>query len=185
MARFRFEDGSKYPARLYSVCRRPVENRDVGVIRLEFELFRWNDAGDAVKSTGKIACREIVASIFSRGMKDDGAKPYMEALAVKTNAITEWMKLDDQVRWVALEFGKRRDSDGRNSFRSITGLKTLPTRVSEYRRNDGKEWGTVQDAADLVGCSKSTVIRKLKTRLALSYGANLAYRTNARIARFV
>ena len=78
MARSAFLLGVKHPARLRAVRRKPLENKRTELLRLEFEIFRQIGA-DRLKSTGKIASRDIAIGRSTTAVVDPGVKRYAQS----------------------------------------------------------------------------------------------------------
>jgi len=106
MARYTFSTDFDYPARLHSVLNRPVENNGLFLLRLEFEVFqRFSE--NVIRSTGKVACRDLVVGKGLDATKDQGLWPYIQALGVPSpNNSQSWLNLHQARKptWVQIQF---------------------------------------------------------------------------------
>jgi len=179
VARYKFREGKTYAARLQGVHERPIENSDVSgfrLLRLEFEVFEQIETKSLLSSTGKIACRDIVVGPAVDPSRDSSVTAYAIALRVrKSSSVTEWLRIPGQHVWVTIVFGAK-GADLRNSFKAIFPFDARAWQVLPYDYNLDKEWVSVLEAADDLGCSESTIRRRVD-EFKLVWGAELARRT--------
>jgi hypothetical protein len=190
MSRNRFEPGRRYPARLFAVQRKPLENERYVLLRLEFELFseRRDErpvgtgkgevaAARELVSTGKIACRDIVLGPGVDPAADAGLAYYVAALGVKQpQQVESWLGLRRGDRWVEIVFGAVESADFRNPFASLAPFDPAGCRVTEYDYDLDREWVPPAQAARSLRTSEST-IRRLVARHEPEHGAQLVRRT--------
>ena len=81
------------------------------------------------------------------------------------------------VIWVTITFGKVGPFDLRNSFEAIFPLNVADWSVREYDYSLDKEWVTVSEAADDLGCSASKIRRALN-ELESEWGSQLVCRSD-------
>jgi len=176
MARYRFRENHEYAGRVHAVWRKPLENAGLSLIRLEFEIFTFGE-GNRLSSTGKIACRDIVVGKGIDLQRDTTAMPYLNALEVRRpESAASWLELNDRDVWVKIVFGPIGAEDERNAFRSIFPLDVRGYQIIEYDYDLDAGWVEVSVAADDLGCSESTVRRRV-ARAEAEFGERLVRRT--------
>ncbi len=179
MARYKFREGKTYAARLHGAHERPIENSDVSgvrLLRLEFEVFEQIPTKLLLSSTGKIACRDIVVGRAVDPSRDSSVAAYALALRVgKATSLTEWLNLSNKRVWVNIVFGAK-GADLRNTFEAIFPFDAQDWQVLPYDYNLDKEWVTVIEAADDLGCSESTMRRRVD-EFEVVWGPDLTKRT--------
>lgn len=179
MARYKFREGKSYAARLQGAHERPIENSDVSgvrLLRLEFEVFEQIPTKLLLSSTGKIACRDIVVGRAVDPSRDSSVAAYALALRVrKPSSLKEWLNLSGKPAWVNIVFGAK-GADLRNSFEAIFPFDAQDWQVLPYDYNLDKEWVTVLEAADDLGCSESTM-RRRADEFEIDWGPELTKRT--------
>ncbi len=173
MARYQFTAGRQFPARLYAIHQRPLENQRLMMLRLEFELFS-EVPGRALESTGKIACRDLVVGTGVDPSADRALKPLVVALGIqRPEHPNSWLNIEPHTRWVVIEFGPVADAvDQRNPFRTIRPFDSREYQVKEYAYDLHKEWVKPQEAAAKLKCSASTV-RRMVAKHEPEHGSNL------------
>jgi hypothetical protein len=162
MARYRFQPGKEYPARLLAVRVRPIANEDsrVRLLRLEFEIFP--EFKGQLRSQGKIACRDLV--IGPESARDTGVSRYARALGVHAeDRVEDWLAAEQGAPWVRIVFGEPDPEDDRSPFDEFEpfDLEKSGCRVVEYDLPLGEKWVTPAEAADELGCSTATVRRRV------------------------
>jgi len=164
MARYKFREGKTYAARLQGIHERPIENSRVSgvrLLRLEFEVFEQIETKSLLSSTGKIACRDIVVGRAVEPSRDSSVTAYALALRVpKPSSVTQWLQVSDRQAWVKIVFGAK-GPDMRNSFDAIFPFDAEGWQVQPYDYNLDKEWVAVSEAGDDLGCSESTIRRRV------------------------
>ena len=176
MARHRFQLGVKHPARLSAVWLKPLENERTHLLRFEFEIFREMNGG-LLKSTGKIACRDIAINSSSNVGADRGVRRYAQALKVgRPERLEDWLGLTDRQPWVHIGFGPRDSRDQRNSFDEISPFDHTNYRVIDFPYDLSLEWVTAGQAARQLSISPSTV-RRIVRRFEPMHGGELVRRT--------
>ena len=154
-----YKPGKHYSARLCMVTERPVRNKKLSLIRLEFKVF--DDSEFRLSSPGRKACRDIIVGAGANTKEDAGVRPFIEALAVRRpNTAQGWLALQDrqQKPWVEIVFGKLDPVDERNPFDKITHFDTTGFAIAEYNDLD-RDWVKVAAAARALHKADSTVRR--------------------------
>lgn len=186
MARYKFTEGKTYAGRLQGVRERPIENsRSSGfrLLRLEFEIFEILEHQRTFSSTGKIACRDLVVGPGVDATRDASLAAYASALRLgDASRVSRWLDLPGSPIWVTITFGKVGPFDLRNSFEAIFPLNVADWSVREYDYSLDKEWLTVSEAADDLGCSPSKIRRALN-EWELEWGSQLVWRSTGRHRR--
>jgi hypothetical protein len=153
-----------YAARLLGVRERTIENSDVSgvrLLRLEFEIFEQDDTQSLLASYGKIACRDIVVGRAVKATRDPSVMVYANALRIgKASNVEEWLHRNDTAVWVNIVFGAK-GPDLRNSFETISAFDADGWQVQQYDYDLDQEWFRVAEAADDLGCSESTIRRRV------------------------
>jgi len=172
-----FTTGQLYAGRLCSVERRPIENcsRSLALLRLEFAIYLFDESERRLGWLGKTACRDLV--IVAGAALDPGVAGIVRALQVhRPENVESWLNLADKGPWVKIVFGELAAEDDRNPFRSIVPFDasgyTVPKRVQA--RTDRFVKPSV--AADELGKSKSTVLRRVDA-LQAEWSSSLVRRT--------
>ena len=164
MARYRFREGKTYAARLLGARERPIENSDVSgvrLLRLEFEVFELDETQSLLTSYGKIACRDIVLGRAVEPTRDSSVMLYANALRVDDPSnVEEWLHRGGRPVWANIVFGPK-GPDLRNSFARIFAFDADGWQVQHYDYDLDKEWFRVAEAADDLGCSESTIRRRV------------------------
>ncbi len=178
MTRYRFETGKWFPARLHAVLLKPIENRLVSLLRLEFEVFQLFEVGRRLKSTGKIACRDLAVGSGLEVDRDPGTMPFVSALGISNaDDLKSWLGLIKRRPWVNVEFGEVDPRDSRTEFRGILPFEINGWQLSEYNYDRTDQWVTVGAAATDLGISPAT-IRRLIEQHADEFGNELVRRTH-------
>lgn len=179
MARYKFREGKTYAGRLQGVRERPIENSRVSgvhLLRLEFEVFEQIEPKLLLSSTGKIACRDIVVGRGVEPTRDSSVMAYVHAVRIRFPAkVKDWLRLNGKTVWVNIVFGAK-GPDLRNSFERISAFDAHGWQVRPYDYNLDKEWFTVSEAADDLGCSQATIRRRVGEAEPI-WGAELVRRT--------
>jgi hypothetical protein len=159
--REKFRPGKPYPARLLAVETRPLENKSLVLLRLEFEVFL--EGPNELRSLEKIACREIALGRTLSLPEDKGVARFFESLKLtgNMNSPQTWESAQKNSRWVAIVFGAIDHVDERNPFDSIVPYDASGKKVIESVRDLKKGWLQVSEAAEALGISNSTVIRRV------------------------
>lgn len=184
MARYKFPSGTKCPARLHGVLKRPLENRGLSLVRLEFEVFHVVETPDrpTLQSTGKIACRDLAVGPALNPSLDEGITRWTEMLGIKQPAsqIETWLNLvagsKSKRPWVRITFGEMTRPDYRCPFRNVEPFDSTGYRICPYVYPSTGEWCQVGDAAECLGCSEATV-RRLVAFFEPDWGELLVRRT--------
>lgn len=176
IARYAFTVGKRFPARLHAVWEKPLENAQLKLLRLEFEVFVEVEPR-RLSATGKIACRDLVVGGGMDLSSDPGVMPFVAALRIKNpNRRHDWLALIGTNHWVAIEFGAVNELDQRNEFHSIYPFDPADRLICEYDFDLHRQWVTPQEAADDLGNSQSTV-RRLVAQHEGEWGGQLVRRT--------
>ena len=100
MARYEFRVGKVYAGHLIRISTRPIENgAEVGIalLRMEFEIHDIEEPKKVLRSTGKIACRDLVVGKLIAKGRDSGIATYANALGMTMNAsVSEWIASAEQ-----------------------------------------------------------------------------------------
>lgn len=174
--REQFLYAQSFPARLHSVAERPIENLQVKLLRLEFEVF--HQANNELRSQGQIVCRDVVIGESTRFKRDAGVVRYFESLhgAGPIDDVATWRSLLTPPRWVRIEFGAREPETNRNDFKDITSYDIGTLKVIESKYDVRAERVTVGEAARKLKVSESTIRRRLQ-ELEPEFGELLSYAT--------
>jgi hypothetical protein len=178
MSRYEFTPGKEYAAKLCNVTERPVENKNLALVRLEFEIYTFLEERN-LDSTGKIACRDIIVGTGANIKGDASVWPFIEALAVRSpDTVNGWLALSlrKPKPWVKIIFGSVDKSDERNPFVSICRFDTAGFAITEYNYDLVEDWVTVSAAARALRKSMSTVRRMIKSYEG-EFGRRLVRRT--------
>ncbi len=178
-----FPKGGVRPARLHAIVERPVENRSLSVLRLEFEIFEEIPTG-VLRSTGKIACRDIVVGSSLDLSVDPRGQMWMAALSLpcnRVNHVEEWPPLAWGKRhkrpWVKITFGDVNSRDQRASFDHVVKFDPTGYELNEYDYDLDDQWVSVGVIASRIGISAPTVRRLVKKHLP-EFGERLERRTD-------
>ncbi|MEM9826239.1 MAG: LysR family transcriptional regulator [Planctomycetota bacterium] len=175
MARYRFRTDLDYPARLYRVTERSIENETDGrvrLLRLEFEIFVQDQQRDVFRSTGKVASRDLLVGLPA----DPGVRRYQRALGIEAENSAAWLAGDLVGRWVSIRFDSVDESDFRNPFASIKRRATPECDIVEYVGGLLDQWCGVSEAAEDLELSPATLRRRLAI-LEPTWGERLVRRT--------
>jgi len=171
MPRHAYKTGVAYPARLLAAEKRPIENenRAVALVRLEFEMFQVFERDRELRSTGQIACRDLV--LWSGAADDFGVVPFASALGVRDACKpAAWSAMAKRDVWVEIVFGDIDPSDGRNRFAKIARFSPDDYKIVGYAYDLSDQWVTTGEAAALLEkhtphgkgrYSQSTIIRRV------------------------
>jgi len=176
MSRYKFQTNREYAAFLHASQPRRVENSNPGyqLLRLEFEIFEL--LPDELRSTGKIACRDIIVGQAVNPELDSSLTVYAKALRIeRPRHLESWTNSGRQI-WVALRFGPIDASDQRNSFLQISPLDIGNRRIIAFRYDLTRGWVTVSDAAARLRLSAATIRRRL-SEFEPEWGNQLVTRT--------
>lgn len=165
-----------YPARLLSVETRPLENRALVLLRLEFEIFEEGPSG--LRSLEEIASRDIVVGRTLNLPDDAGIVRYFRALRLRgrMDSPDAWKAALKLRPWVSIEFGPVEKADQRNSFASIVPYDAAGMPVLAASVDLKKGWEKVGKAAQELKRSKSTIIR-LVDAAEVEFGGQLVRRS--------
>src|SRR5579864_5042619 len=153
-----FKEKTEYVGRLKSVTERPIENRnrEIRLLRLEFEIYDLFQDRRLAQSTGKIACRDLV--IFPDAQNDDGVGPYASALGIRhAERADEWTEAEASAPWVKVVFGPMDEADNRNPFESIFQFDPKGHKIVHWDHVVGANWVSVGTAADALDVSENSV----------------------------
>ena len=148
MPRDIYRIGVPYPARLLTAKKRPIENQNgaISLVRLEFEIFQVFERGRQLRSTGQIACRDLV--LWPGAADDFGVAPFAMALSVRDVCNpAAWSARAKQNAWVEIVFGPLDDRDVRNHFAEIRQFLPGGYTVVAYAYELSKQWVTTGEAA--------------------------------------
>jgi hypothetical protein len=186
MPRYRFREGIEYAGRLLRVMQRPIENSresQIALIRLEFEIFTLDTLNKTLKSTGAIACRDIVVGPSVPLTKDSSLIAYANALEIKKPEDSrEWLQLQPRSHWLEITFGAVDPIDLRNAFRSLKNFTIQGYFIDEYQYELDRDWVRVAQAARALKISESTVRRRVE-ELQPEWGAQLVSLTTGKHRR--
>jgi hypothetical protein len=177
MTRNQFETNLDYAGRLNKVVRRPIENSlDCGfaLLRLEFEIFQQLD-GRILRSFSRYACREFVIGNRVRGSQDANILAYAQSLSISGQAIDSpgsWESLQAIRPWIKIKFGPVSQIDYRQPFEEIGRFDSTGWKIEEYGFKPNESRVSVEEAAEFLCQSVSTIRRKVD-RLALAHGEAL------------
>ncbi|TWT40221.1 AsnC family protein [Botrimarina hoheduenensis] len=172
MARHAFREGSTSPARLLNVWDKPIENRNVHLLRIEFEIFN-EEPNRLLVATGRIACRDVVVGDGYDLSQDRGVCPYVMAFNnFDSSRVSNWLDLANKRPWVEITFGKIHEGDQRNAFKKIGSFDASAFTIKEYAFKLDKDWQKIGDVAGKLGLSENTVRRRIK-KLEPEHGALL------------
>lgn len=181
-ARARLVANQQFPARLHAVVPRPIENRDLELLRLEFELF--HELAGELRSQGQIVSQDVVVGDPLRLANDRDVRRYFVALrgSGSIDDPRRWRATAERRPWVQITFGPRNDATHRNYFDQIAPYDASGRSVVESPDDLAAPRATVREAARQLRKSDSTVIRKLN-ELEATYGTWLVERTAGRHRR--
>jgi hypothetical protein len=178
MPRYAYKIGVAYPARLLAADTRPIENgknSNLALVRLEFEIFQVLERDRELRSTGQIACRDLV--LWPGAADDFGVVPFARALGVGDLCKpVAWSARAAEGAWIEIVFGEADEHDGRNRFAGVRTFSPDGYTVVEYRYDLSGDWLRPEDAGKAVGKSASTIRRFTKKHLA-EFGELLERRT--------
>lgn len=186
MTRYRFREGIKYAGRLLRVTSRPIENSaasKLALLRLEFEIFTLDTPSSTLKSTGAIACRDLVVGPSVPLTQDSSLIAYANALAIgKPEDSREWLQLKPRSHWLQITFGAVDPIDLRNAFGSIGKFTIQGWAIDEYQYDLDRDWVRVAQAARALKTSESSVRRRVEL-LQPNWGAQLVSLTTGKHRR--
>ena len=176
MSRYKFQTNREYAAFLHPVQLRRVENSNPGyqLLRLEFEIYEL--LPDELRSTGKIACRDIIVGPAVNPELDSSLMVYVNALRIERPRNLESWTNNGREIWVTLRFGDIDANDQRNSFLQILPLDISGRRITAFSYDLARGWVTVSEAAARLRLSAATIRRRLET-LEPDWGVRLETRT--------
>ena len=168
--RSHFPPGMKFAARLLT-----VRERNVCLLRLEFEVFFIHAERKQLRSLGKIACRDL---IVTAGISHDwGVAQFIQALSVLGPDRPEsWFRRAKERPWVKIVFGGEDPEDERNTFESIFPFDVSGHEIFEYDFQVGGKWVGVGAAVEELDTSEATVRRRVD-KWEQEWGARLLRRT--------
>jgi hypothetical protein len=179
MPRHAFKTGIPYPARLLAADTRTIENdksRKLALVRLEFEIFQAFELDRGLRSTGQIACRDLVIHPDAAG--DNGVVYFAGRLGVRhPHKPDAWSARAADGAWVETVFGDVDPSDDRNRFAKISSFSRDGYRVVEYHYEQADHWVTPEAAAGVLKLSAATIRRRVNEHLP-DWGEALERRTH-------
>lgn len=181
MSRYVFPAGGMRPARLHAVRRRALENVSVFLLRLEFEVFEEVPVR-ILRSTGKIACRDLVVGRGLDVTADGRIRSWVTALALPglANNLNLWLSLDrrnqHQRPWIKITFGGTDTLDYRTNFQKVEPFDPAGYTLREYDYDLDEQWVSVGIVAERLEMSEASVRRRVSRHLA-EFGEQLERRT--------
>lgn len=169
------------------VVKRPIENvadRGVDLLRLEFEMFEQIE-GRTLRSYRHYACRELIIGKLVEGRRDANIIAYSQSLGLSANAIdspSEWLLLKERRPWISIQFGPKSSVDYRQSFEHIGSFDPQGWKIEEYGNVPRAERVSVEDAAEFL-CQSPSTIRRRVDELARTHGETLLTFTDGRHRR--
>lgn len=180
MARYQFVVGQSYAARRHAIHPRPIENSPtskLSLLRLEFEVFTIFPSEKTVRSTGAIACRDLIIGPAVDVTRDSSVAMYAAALRLRdATKVTAWTADPREPVWVEIVFGETGKIDLRNEFQSVSPLSIAGWTIGEFAFDVADDWVMVSQAARTLKTSAATVRRRLRA-LEPEWGARLVIRT--------
>ena len=177
MTRNQFDTNTDYAARLNNIVRRPIENSsDCGfaLLRLEFEIFQQL-VGRILRSFRHYACREFVIGNQVRGSQDANILAYAQSLSISGQAIDSpgsWELLKEIRPWIKIRFGAVSQIDYRQPFEEIGRFDSTDWKIEEYGFKPNEERVSVEEAAEFL-CQSLSTIRRRVDKLAIAHGEAL------------
>lgn len=177
MPRNQFDTKTTFAARLNNVVRRPIENSlqcGFALLRLEFEIFQQLE-GKILRSFRHYACREFVIGNLVGGSQDANILAYAQSLSLRGQAIdnpSDWELLKEIRPWIKIKFGPVSKVDYRQPFEEISRFDSAGWKIEEYGFKPNEDRVSVEEAAEFLCQSLSTIRRKVD-KLALTYGEEL------------
>lgn len=153
------------------------------LLRLEFEIFTLDTLSKTLKSTGAIACRDLVVGQSVPVTKDSSIMAYANALEIEKPAdSSHWLQLQPRCHWLLITFGPVDPSDLRNAFQSVNAWTIQDWSIDEYQYELDRDWVRVAQAARALKISESTVRRRVE-ELQPEWGAELVSLTTGKHRR--
>ena len=182
MSRYVFPPGSVRPARLHAVRQRPLENLTVFLLRLEFEVFEEVPVR-ILRSTGKIACRDLVVGRGLDLTTDLRIRSWASALALPdqlANNLKFWLSLGRKNQhlcpWIKITFGRTDSLDYRTTFQHVESFDPAGYSLRNYDYDLDEQWVSVGVVAQRLDMSEASVRRRVSQHLA-EFGEQLERRT--------
>lgn len=180
MARYRFVEGKPWAGRLHAIRRRPIENSprsQLSLLRLEFEIFAIFPEEQTLRSTGAVACRDLIIGPPVDASRDSTVAMYADALRLRDpSQVSAWLSPPREPVWMKIIFGQVGSADLRNAFQSIFPFPVKGWTIEEFRYDLAQEWVTVAQAARNLKTSAATVRRRVD-EFEPDWGARLVMRT--------